>query len=349
MGPLDAGVVRWTSPSNIALVKYWGKHGNQLPINPSVSFTLSKCLSDTEISFEKKNGPSTTVDLEFLFENKPAPEFTARIKKYFESILDLCPFLSQYRFKIKSSNSFPHSAGIASSASGFSALALNLATIEDMLYGDLDEDDLFRKKASFLARLGSGSAGRSIFNHASWWGASQVMDHSSDDFAIGCSDILHPTFQNFQDSILIVSSDEKSVSSTAGHHLMEFHPYRDGRLKQAARHLTDIKMALQTGDLEQFGYIVESEALALHALMLSSHPGYFLINGRSIQVIEAIRAYRTSTNVPCYVTLDAGPNIHLLYPEKYRAQVHDFIQEELSGLIDHVIHDEMGNGPTQLA
>jgi len=348
MEPLSQGDVRWQAPSNIALVKYWGKHGVQLPMNPSISFTLSACYSDTAIKFKRKSGPSTTVDLTFQFHDQDAPEFAKRIKTYFESILDLCPFLTQYDLAISSSNSFPHSAGIASSASGFCALALCLTTMEDMLYGDLDDDEAYRLKASLMARLGSGSASRSVFGQAAWWGESSILANSSDEYSIDCSTLLHPTFQNFVDDILVVSSDAKSVSSSAGHHLMEFHPYREGRMTQVQRHLTDMKTALQTGDTERFGSIVESEALSLHALMLSSSPGYFLINGRSIKVINKIRAFRQSTHTPVYFTLDAGPNIHLLYPQEYSSVVREFISEELSDEVNKTIFDKMGTGPVQL-
>ena len=340
---------RWQSPSNIALVKYWGKHGIQLPMNPSVSFTLSRCFSDTYMRLERKTGPSTTIDLNFSLDQSPAPQFKHRIKTYLESILDLCPFLTQYTLHVESSNSFPHSAGIASSASGFSALALCLATIEDTLYGNLDDDTLFRQKASYLARLGSGSASRSIFNQAGWWGASNEVETASDEYAVNVSDLLHPVFHGFQDTVLIVSADKKPVSSSHGHGLMDFHPYREGRLRQVEQHLRDMKSALNTGDLNRFGQIVENEALSLHALMHSSSPGYFLITGQTIDAIHAIRTFRENNDVPCYFTLDAGPNIHLLYPQRFSDQVKDFIADELENLTSRIIYDEIGNGPVQLS
>ena len=290
---VDKSEIRWQSPSNIALVKYWGKHGNQLPMNPSVSFTLSRSFSDTFVRFDHKTGPSSTVDLSFSLDQSPAPEFKARIQQYLESIQDLCPWLKQYTISIESSNSFPHSAGIASSASGFSALALCLTSMEDQLFGNLEDDFAFRQKASYLARLGSGSASRSIYDQLAWWGESKELKSSSDEFAVSVSDWLHPDFLGFQDTILIVSADKKSISSSHGHELMDYHPYRQGRLEQVQHHLRDIKSALQIGDLERFGQIVETEALCLHALMLSSNPGYFLINGHSIKTIEAIKKFRS--------------------------------------------------------
>lgn len=343
---VDSFTSRWKSPSNIALIKYWGKHGNQLPINPSVSLTLSECATDTTCQWVRKKGPSNAIDLTFSFHGNPAPTFEKRIKSYLESITDLCPFIHDYNLAIDSSNSFPHSAGIASSASGFSALALSLTSMEDELYEDLDDDDDYRTKASYLARLGSGSACRSIYGKAAWWGKSHLIEESTDEYAIDFSGDIHDDFKSMRDSILIVSSGEKPVSSSRGHHLMEFHPYRHDRIEQVNLHLKDMKVALRTGDLERFGQIIEQEALSLHALMMTSTPGYFLVTGKSIDLINSIRAFRESESVPCYFTLDAGPNIHLLYPKKFENPVMEFI-ESLDSDTD-VLHDQVGVGPVQL-
>ncbi len=349
MHDIPQAKIRWQSPSNIALVKYWGKHGDQLPMNPSISLTLSRCFSDTFIQFTKKSGPSATIDLSFTLDQSPAPHFETRIKKYLESVVDLCPFLTQYQLEIQSSNSFPHSAGIASSASGLSALALCLTTMEDTLYSNLDNDEEFRRKASYLARLGSGSASRSIYNQSAWWGKTDLLAGSSDLFAVGCADLLHPVFSGFQNTILIVSAEKKPVSSSRGHHLMEFHPYRDDRYRQAQQHLSDIKSALQKGDIEHFGKILESEALSLHALMISSSPGYFLITQNTIEIIRTLRAFREEEGIPCFFTLDAGPNIHLLYPQSDSKRVKDFIINELEPMTERVIYDEIGDGPVQFS
>ena len=149
-----SGHVTWKSPSNIALVKYWGKHGKQLPRNPSVSFTLSQAFTETTIAFDydiQSNGSA-----EFSFEGSKNERFERRIKKFLTSIEGFMPFLSHAKLKIDSSNSFPHSTGIASSASAMSALALCLCSLESEIYNDLYKDSSFYKKASFIARLGSG-------------------------------------------------------------------------------------------------------------------------------------------------------------------------------------------------
>ena len=344
-----SGTVMWRSPSNIALVKYWGKHRGQIPMNPSVSLTLNQAYTDMSIEFEPKNGPSNAVDLIYEFKGKPREDFAQRIIKYLESIQDVCPFVQDYVFRMKSDNSFPHSAGIASSASAFSALALCLATIEDLIYENLDDIHSFRRKASFLARLGSGSACRSIYAHGAWWGQSNALERSHNEYAVDLDDHVHPVYQDMHDAILIISSDEKSVSSSQGHQLMNAHAYKEDRIRQASRHLEDILLVLQNGDLEGFGNILEREALALHGLMMSSYPGYILINGDTIDTIHEIQHYRLANSIPMYFTLDAGPNIHLLYPDAYRESVHPFLESLIGQHVEHIIQDQVGGGPEQKA
>lgn len=345
---MDQGEVRWQSPSNIALVKYWGKLGDQIPMNPSLSFTLQQCHTDTIIRFTHRAGVYTSPEISFRFEGSLRPSFEKRMTTYLQSIQDLCPFLTHYKLEIESVNSFPFGAGIASSASAYSALALCLTSIEDLLYQDLEDDDLYRSKTSFLARLGSGSACRSIYAEAAWWGSSEDLAGSSDDYAIGLSDVLHDAYLDMHDAIVIVSSDEKSVSSSRGHELMSAHPYRENRVRQATTHARHMLSALQTGDLDAFGSILEREALAIHGLMISSYPGYFLLNGQTITLIDSLRAFREDTKVPVYFTLDAGPNLHILYPSSVASEVSEWLENLDPQMVDEIIYDRVGPGPIQL-
>ncbi|MCB0685806.1 MAG: diphosphomevalonate decarboxylase, partial [Saprospiraceae bacterium] len=118
-----SGNVRWQSPSNIALIKYWGKYGDQLPQNPSISFTLDKSFTQTKISYRFRPDRHSPISTTFLFEGKENAAFQERIERYLLKRKDFLPFLSDLHLDIESTNSFPHSAGIASSASAFSALA----------------------------------------------------------------------------------------------------------------------------------------------------------------------------------------------------------------------------------
>ena len=179
----------WIAPSNIALVKYWGKHGLQLPKNPSISFTLSNCVTTTAVSFspnQKKEEPT----FEFYFDKMEAPDFHPKIDQFLARIVPYFPALQEHHLKISSHNSFPHSSGIASSASAMAALALCIVDLERQLHPELSEEDFF-KKASFLARLGSGSAARSLKGPLTLWGKTSAFSDSSDLYAIPVEAHVH--------------------------------------------------------------------------------------------------------------------------------------------------------------
>lgn len=342
------GKVRWKSPSNIALVKYWGKHGKQLPNNPSLSMTLQNSFTDTSVIFNagKENG----LKIELEFEGKPAPEFEQRVFNFLLKQSEKYPFLKQSSLKIKSSNTFPHSSGIASSASAFSALALCILEIE-LVTGKKRTESAFFQEASYLSRLGSGSASRSVFGGYVVWGKMPQLKYYSNDFAVPVETEIHAVFENFQDSILLVSDEKKKVGSTAGHALMIDHPYAEARYRQAEKNCLEMHRVLKNGDLEHFVKIVENEALSLHGLMLSSNPGYLLLKPGTIEISERIRRFRHETNIPVAFTLDAGPNVHLLYPKQYKNEVVSLINDELLLFCTGKkwIDDQLGNGPENLS
>ncbi len=322
-----SGKLKAKTPSNIALVKYWGKKKNQIPTNTSLSFTLSACFTLTELEFTKiKN--NADFDFEIYFEGKKQPDFKPKIHTFFKRIEKYVPFIKDFSFTINTRNSFPHSSGIASSASGMGALALCIMQLEKLLFPNIS-DDYFNKKASFLARLGSGSASRSIYKGVAVWGIHKKIKGSSNLFAIPFPYKIHPIFKNYHDTILLVDKGEKTVSSTVGHQLMEKHPFAKQRFKQANKNITKIKKILQKGDLKSFINLIESEALTLHGLMMSSNPYFILIKPNTLEIINKIWKFRKETDLPIGFTLDAGANVHVLYPEKFKNEIHNFIVNEL--------------------
>ncbi len=343
-----SGKTTWRSPSNLALVKYWGKYGRQFPRNPSISFTLNNAYTETTLEYAPKSGTGTDIELDFYFDGAKNEAFRAKQLKFLESIADIFPFLRQIKCTVHSYNSFPHSAGIASSASSMSALALCLCSVERDLFGTLQEDAAFRQKASFVSRLGSGSACRSVYPVMAVWG--EGVERGSNLYAVPYAEDVHEIFHTFHDDILIISKSEKSVSSRAGHALMEGNPYADVRYAQANTRLNDLLIALRKGDLERFGDITENEALTLHALMMTSHPSYVLMEANSLAAIQKVRAFRLDSKIPLYFSLDAGPNLHLLYPDAHTNTVQDFIRQELAPLCEDGkwIPDVVGNGAVEV-
>ena len=349
---IDSGSVCWRSPSNLAIIKYWGKYDRQLPRNPSISATLSNAFTKTELSYEPLDSDVKTknVQLEFKFEGKEQKKFSDRIEQYLESLIPIFPFIKQLSFTVESENSFPHSSGIASSASAMSALALCLCSLEDRFFGTLSDDAEFDRKASYVARLGSGSACRSIFGHWAVWGQTAELPASNDEYAIGLKEDIHSSFRTMNDSILIISSEKKSVSSSQGHALMEDHQYADARYRQAKQRLHQLLPALRSGNWEVFGTIAENEALTLHGLMMSSSPSYMLLHPDSLAVMREVRNFRSEEKVPVYFSLDAGPNVHLLYPKSVENIVKPWIDSVLRHYCkdERVIYDQVGEGPEEI-
>ncbi|NDV15117.1 diphosphomevalonate decarboxylase [Muricauda sp. TY007] len=345
---LDNGKVTWKAPSNIALVKYWGKKPVQIPANPSISFTLDACATTTSVLFEKKDN-NKALSFDLLFEGQPKDDFKPKIHTFLERVEKYVPFLKEYHFIIETSNSFPHSSGIASSASGMAALSMCLMDIERQLNPAMD-DALFHAKASFLARLGSGSACRSIKSSLVQWGAHQNIPNSSDLYGVEYPFEVDSVFKSYCDTILLVHKGQKQISSTVGHQLMHGHPYAKNRFQQAFDNLDKLKSILASGNLKEFITVVESEALTLHAMMMTSMPYFMLMKPDTLEIINKIWQYREATKTPVCFTLDAGANVHLLYPEADKEKVLDFIKDEL---IEHCengqyIHDRVGSGAIKI-
>ncbi|MBU2949584.1 diphosphomevalonate decarboxylase [Tamlana agarivorans] len=352
---IENGSFTWSSPSNIALVKYWGKKKDQIPENPSISFTLNNCKTTTSLSFTRKSD-NESFSFDVFLDGEKKDGFKSKIETFFNRVEVYLPFLKDYHFKIETSNTFPHSSGIASSASGMSALALCLMSVEkELLNGPVisnaveksqENDPYFIQKASFLARLGSGSACRSLEGDLVVWGKHQDILGSSDLFGVKFPHQVHDVFKNYQDTILLVDKGEKQVSSTVGHNLMHGHPFAQERFKQAHENLGVIAEILQQGDLDKFIALVESEALTLHAMMMTSMPYFILMKPNTLQIINKIWAFRAETGSKVCFTLDAGANVHVLYPEQEAAAVIAFIENELAGYCQNgqFINDSIGFG-----
>ncbi len=344
-----AGHVEWECPSNIALIKYWGNKPVQIPVNPSLSFTLTKCITRMSVDFGFTSKPEFSLD--FVLDGKPNTTFAEKISAYLLRISPFMPFLKSIELRIVSSNSFPHSTGIASSASSFAALSLALCSMEQQIRETFTEDKEFYRKASFLARLGSGSASRSVYGGAVLWGQTPKMAESSDEAATPVSGHINPEFMNYRDSILVVYTGAKQVSSSKGHQLMEKHPFTDARILQANHNLAYLLQIMKKGNRSAFVDVIENEALTLHALMMSSDPGYLLLQPNTLEIIREVRKYRELTGLPLGFTLDAGANVHLLYPSSIMTDVHGFIGEHLKQYCENgqVIHDQVGNGPVKVS
>lgn len=348
---VSSQTVSASCPSNIALIKYWGKYENQIPANPSISYTLNNCRTNTEMEF-MANEPFS---VQTFLAGTEEPKFAEKIEKYFKNIEPYLPWILQGKYIIRTENTFPHSSGIASSASGFGAIAKCLMELNSKFSNGNQKTVTDNQKASFLARLGSGSACRSLYSGLVVWGETPVVEGSSDLFAVKYpEEEIHPIFKNFNDWVLLIHEGEKSVSSTVGHGLMNTNPYAERRFQEARDNFFVLKDILKTGDLQKFMTLVEHEALTLHAMMMMSEPAFILMKTGTLEVINKIWKFREETGLPLFFTLDAGANVHLLFPsadvnshaEPVEASVEtikSFIEKELLQHTQNggVVKDEM--------
>jgi diphosphomevalonate decarboxylase len=317
------------APSNIAFVKYWGKENIQEPINASLSMTLKNSKTITTWEISEHDG----CELEIYLDDIKKDEFKSKILKWFDNLSDDFTFLKNSKSVIRTHNTFPHSTGIASSASAFASLAMCLTQIHSHVQGK----ELEAEQISELARLGSGSAARSIEGPFCEWGS------QSKKYAQPLKNI-HEEFMSLKDTICIVSHERKKVSSSLGHSLMNNHLFKEQRIKQASDNLNILRKALEDGNIESFGKVLEDEALSLHALMMTSDPSYILFEPETIMIINELRRFRKESNAQIYFTLDAGPNVHLIYQDKYKADLNKFISFIDEKIKFDIIQDEVGMG-----
>ncbi len=347
--PAGGLVSSWQSPSNIALIKYWGKREQQLPQNASLSITLNNAVTRTRVKLLPGKLNNSGLELDFKLSGERNPAFAERLSTFLDSLKGTFPFLLGAMLEIQSENSFPHSAGIASSASAMSALALCLCDLEQQLEGTQNYQDDFFKKASVIARLGSGSASRSVFGGFTVWGKHTHVSGSSDEYAVPLPFEPHEIFHHIKNTILIVDASQKKVSSSVGHHLMNGHPFAEARFKQAESNLSLLLDAIKSGNWDDFSRITENEALSLHAMMMSSNPGYMLMHPNTLVVLDKLKHFREKSKVKICFTLDAGPNIHLLYPESETEAVKPFLSDVKDYCVNPaMIDDQIGYGPINL-
>lgn len=285
------------APANIAFIKYWGKEDKELrlPANNSISMNLSDVYTTTSVEFEKNLKKDTV----YINEEKVKDRKEKRVVKHLDRIREIAG-ISEYA-RVESTNNFPSGAGIASSASGFAALTLAATKAADL--------NLNEKKLSVLARLGSGSACRSIPDGIVEWRAGNSSETS---FA---HSLFPETHWKLADVVTIVQEEEKKVSSTSGHDLAPTSPFYATRIKNMPLKIREIKKAIKDKDFSLFGEIIEEEAINMHTVMMTSTPPLFYWNAATVRIINAVREWRDN-GLSAYFTIDAGPNMHIICQEK---------------------------------
>jgi diphosphomevalonate decarboxylase len=301
--------------ANIAFIKYWGNRDEdlRLPQNSSLSMNLDGLYTETTVMWDDEQRVTR-----LILNNQPQTgQPLDRVAKHLANLREYIPGLPQYA-TVVSTNNFPMGAGIASSASSFAALtvaAVGAAAI------DLPENTL-----SSLARLGSGSASRSIPTGFVEWHKGE--DHES-SYA---ESVALPDHWDLVDVIVVVSDSHKKVGSTEGHQSAYTSDLQSGRLSHVDERLAVCRQALLNRDFKSFATVVEEDSNLMHSVMMTSRPPLFYWQPASVNVMQEVRRWRAEGLQVCY-TLDAGPNVHCICVRK---DVHDVIErlKMLSGILD---------------
>lgn len=311
------------APANIAFIKYWGKYNERLrlPANSSISMNLSNCITETSVEFDEKfKSDKFTLDGKGVFGDE-----SIRVFKHLDTIRKIAGIKAFA--KVESKNNFPKASGIASSASGFAAL-----TVAGVGAAGLK---LSQKDLSILARVGSGSACRSIPDGIVEWRFGKTDKTSY-------AESLYPAnYWDLTDLIAVVGKGEKKVGSSEGHKLSGSSPFYNARILGMPKKVREIKTALKNKDFTKFGEILEAEAVNMHTVMMTSIPPLFYWLPETLIVMDLVLKMR-ERGIESYFTIDAGPNVHVICERKNAGKIKKELIKAKS--IKNIIENKVGEG-----
>lgn len=299
---------------NIAFIKYWGNRDNplRLPANSSLSMNLDGLHTETTVTWDASL-TADTLSLNGKSAPQPALERVATHLDYLRERLSINSHAS-----VTSHNTFPTGTGIASSASAFAALTLAAVTASG--------ETLSKRELSTIARLGSGSASRSIpAGFVEWYTA----DTHEASYA---ETIAAPYHWDLVDLIAIVSDQHKRTTSSSGHTTAQTSDLQNARVEGAQQRLDTVRQAILERDFSTFADVVEEDSNLMHAVMMTSKPPLFYWKPTTLTIMEDIRIWRSEGLNVCY-TLDAGPNVHCICVRDDAPAVRERL-EKLSGILE---------------
>jgi diphosphomevalonate decarboxylase len=312
--------------ANIAFIKYWGDRDSNLhiPANGSISMNLEGLESRTQVTFDS----SLSSDQLVLNRESQSGSILQRVSDFMDRVRSQAG--TNTFATIKSSNNFPMGTGIASSASGFAALSLAASKAAGL---ELSELELSR-----LARLGSGSACRSIPEGFVEW---QAGKNDQDSYAYS---IAPPSHWRLVDCIAIVDESHKSTGSRGGHSLADTSIFQAARVSEAPKRLEQCRRAIINRDFEALAEITELDSNQMHAVMMTSTPKLFYWQPTTLAIMGAVQSWRRS-GIPAFFTIDAGPNVHVICQDGFENQVTGKLNQ-IQGI--HKVITTHPGGPTRL-
>lgn len=312
------------APSNIALIKYWGKKNPLLniPQNSSISVNLDGLSTTTTVEFNSKFKKDSVV-----IDGKSNVKEAGRVSRHLNIIRNIKN--TKLFAQVVSKNSFPKGSGLASSASGFAALTLAAASALNL--------NLSEKELTTVARLGSGSASRSIPGGFVKW---EKGTNHKNSYAYS----IHPkNYWGINIIAVVLSNFEKNTGSTEGHSTAVTSPFYTARIKNLPNKVKKLEKSLNSKNFKDFGEILEQEALEMHSVMLTSKTPLMYWLPQSIEVMLLCQKMRTE-NLNVYFTFDAGPQPVLFCLEKDAKKVLSKLKTVKS--IKKIIVSKPGDGAT---
>ncbi|MFC1649285.1 diphosphomevalonate decarboxylase [Patescibacteria group bacterium] len=302
------------SPANIAFIKYWGRSDHKLflPRNNSISMTIDGCLTTTTAEI-LDDLDKDIVEVQY-YGRKPVKidSKSRKSKALFEQIARIRKDSKRKeKVKIESVNNFPSDAGIAASASSFSALTAALLVV----YGQHEKFENKREFSRQVRLCGSGSAVRSCYGGFVEFA---LNIKKNDAYARQLSDENH---WDLLDIVVVVDPGKKKYSSSHGHELADTSPYFETRISEMNKRIRETKKAIKNKDLEKLGTLIEQDSTSMHAIMMTSKPPIYYWNGASMKIMQEIIRWREEDNLLSYFTLDAGPNVHVICEAKDKNKI----------------------------
>ncbi len=342
---MSGGKATAVAPANIAFIKYWGTRDEErtVPFNPSISMTLSDCVSRCTVELAGAGVPVEVLLADGAGRLAPAPPaFAAGVGRHLGRLADWAGYGGSFR--VATANSFPTGAGLASSASGFTALALAAAAALGRALRPAELSELAR-------RSGSGSAARSAWGGYVEWPAAAGSDPAEDAGAGGpgagaAAQLAPAEHWDLRDLVAVVDASPKGVSSRQGHRLAPTSPYFERRLALLPERLERVRRALADRSLARLGPVIEEEAIDLHLIAMSSRPPIHYWRPGTLAVLAEARRLRDEEGVAAWATIDAGPNVHLICEPAAEPVV--AARMEALPEVEELIRDRVGTGPRLL-
>ena len=295
------------APSNIAFIKYWGLKDDllRLPANGSISMNLSNLLTTTTVEFSQDYKKD-----EIIINNDTSEKEAKRVIAHLDRIRSMAKI--SVKAKVVSKNNFPTGTGLSSSASGFAALTTAAASAAGL--------QLSEKELSVLARLGSGSACRSIPDGFTEWREGHTSESS---YAVS---LYPPDYWDIVDIVAVVNVGPKDIPTSQGQKLAHSSPFFTTRLELINKKIKLTKKYLNEKNFASFGELIESEALELHAIMLTSKPSLIYWLPGTISVMKQVQKLRKE-GIQVYFTVNTGQDVHIICQKKDADKVTSLIKK----------------------